>query len=827
MHKKAIAISLSLFLSGVLHGAGFEEVIQQGERLFESGDYLEASAYFQEALKNPSAATDKDLRYRLAITSFLADQNEQTIQVLTDSGRISPLELDPESLFLLGLAYQKLKQSEQAAAAFQRYLSMKEQPHTQEAFWELGLAYYRLEKWNEAKNSFEAISPTAQNKLLFPLSQLYLAKIEIHQQNPLAAEKRLQNFSTLVSSDHPLQYEADFLLGELSWQSHDYLKASEYFKKSLPKNNPKKAAWYPEALSSLAKSYIQLAQDSKESSQHYIQLAQEVCEEQLVHHPSEEAYLNLEQCLLILGKQFQNVAALQKLEELWKSQVLNSPAKRSQALLLQAKAALDEATRQQVNRQLLRDIKILLTLNTKESLKQSEDLLTKMIENNPDQDELFYLQGLVANRLAAPYKSERAWLEVTNRFPDSPWTSDSLYALGTLYFAKGDYPKAKNNFLELYKRYPTSNQAGDALFFASRAAENLHEPPEVIQSMRHDVWEKYPQSAHAAEAYLNTYSYADYMQGSSKVLQHLRDMPLQYPDSPFIIQAYYLMGLDYKKDHRAPEGTLLHKRQLPKAIESFQLAETAFDKLQANGTLPSDQLDTWIAIRYRAIIERAVANMAIAIESKGTKRQIYLEYAADVLNQLVDDFENPQHPLTKTLVCGETFHPLSEEGHFALAQVHLKSYDDRKAENILNDMLDKYKQAKITRGYFLSRTWYELGRIAMRQKDETRALDCFAKAEDASKGKVLSAEQKLDLWIQQSQCHRAQHRLDEAMLILSKVINEDAVSGQRLKAMFLRAEIYEEQGRDELAQKQLEALAKKGGEWGIKAKDKLEKNYGF
>ena len=62
------------------------------------------------------------------------------------------------------------------------------------------------------------------------------------------------------------------------------------------------------------------------------------------------------------------------------------------------------------------------------------------------------------------------------------------------------------------------------------------------------------------------------------------------------------------------------------------------------------------------------------------------------------------------------------------------------------------------------------------------------------------------------------------MLILSKAINEDAVSGLRVKAMLLRAEIYQLQGRHELAQNQLEATAKKGGKWGFKAKEKLEQD---
>ena len=60
------------------------------------------------------------------------------------------------------------------------------------------------------------------------------------------------------------------------------------------------------------------------------------------------------------------------------------------------------------------------------------------------------------------------------------------------------------------------------------------------------------------------------------------------------------------------------------------------------------------------------------------------------------------------------------------------------------------------------------------------------------------------------------------MLILSRIINYDAVSSLRLKAMFLRAEIYEHQGRLELARQQLRAVAKKGGEWASKAQSKLD-----
>ena len=58
---------------------------------------------------------------------------------------------------------------------------------------------------------------------------------------------------------------------------------------------------------------------------------------------------------------------------------------------------------------------------------------------------------------------------------------------------------------------------------------------------------------------------------------------------------------------------------------------------------------------------------------------------------------------------------------------------------------------------------------------------------------------------------------------LSDAVNDEAISGLRLKAMYLRAEVYALQGRTELAHKQLEAVSKKGGDWGKLAAEKLAK----
>ncbi|MDB6080815.1 MAG: hypothetical protein JWO53_87, partial [Chlamydiia bacterium] len=80
----------------------------------------------------------------------------------------------------------------------------------------------------------------------------------------------------------------------------------------------------------------------------------------------------------------------------------------------------------------------------------------------------------------------------------------------------------------------------------------------------------------------------------------------------------------------------------------------------------------------------------------------------------------------------------------------------------------------------------------------------------------------LEIWIAKSQCYKEMGKLDQAMVLLSQIINNNTASQLRIKAMLLRAEIYELQKRNDLAIKQLEAAATKGGEWGEQAKQKLE-----
>lgn len=488
--------------------------------------------------------------------------------------------------------------------------------------------------------------------------------------------------------------------------------------------------------------------------------------------------------------------------------------------------------------------------NTQEGKLKAFSVLDQLINQHvdvlhafTDPGEIYYLHAALAVQLTTWQPgdkfadiAEHSLVINSKNYPKSPFAVKSLYLLGNVLYHKKNYTNAEEIFNQLiticknsYANQPLieSGMLEDSYFWIAKSIAKQKDPLNRAKEYKRKVFEEYPQSTYAAEAYFTYYNYRDYLHGDRAAMKHLLEFKQMFPNSPFLVTAYYLMGMDYKRDRKTAEGKWIRKKNLIEAIEAFQASESAFDHFQEVNVLPQEEISYFINIRYHCTLERALANLAIAEESQGAKRRIFLDYAEEVFKQMVSDFKNQNHPLTKKLIYREPYPRLLEESSYWLAQTYTKAQNDDAAEQVLAEMLENYRSVKITRGYLLSRTCYDLGLIAMRKKNYPLALEQFKKAEDAAKGKILSVDQKIDLWIQQSHCYRELGEFDRSMLLLSKAINDDAVSSLRIKAMFLRAEIYALQGRHELAKKQLEAASKNGGEWALKAKNKLDEDYGY
>ena len=70
------------------------------------------------------------------------------------------------------------------------------------------------------------------------------------------------------------------------------------------------------------------------------------------------------------------------------------------------------------------------------------------------------------------------------------------------------------------------------------------------QEYRKIIYENFPQSRWAAEAYFFYYPYRDYLQGDRQAIQHLSEMKSKFPDSPFTLAALLFDWNEFKKRYQ-------------------------------------------------------------------------------------------------------------------------------------------------------------------------------------------------------------------------------------------------------------------------------------
>lgn len=496
-----------------------------------------------------------------------------------------------------------------------------------------------------------------------------------------------------------------------------------------------------------------------------------------------------------------------------------------------------------------------------DQLKNSSTLFAALKEP----EEILYAQGLIAAQLYE-HTSEITFRSIAEANLKELISNNkeklidkALFILASMYYKKGDSELAKPLYLTLATGYPTSAYAAEAWFWAADCAENCGEDDEEASKYRKEVYHLYPESSYAPEAYFRTYSFADYLLGDNEALNHLKELPNLFPESPFKIISSYLLALEAKEERKTPEGQMLHPRLPEDALSFCEQAQETFHYFYNSNLIPLPQWPYFATIYYRSLLEEALLALELFDESPAQPQQeSYLNLAHEKLTSILADFNEETSPylllpangelptllqkckaavqqgscLLKRPIQARSIYPepypfIQEESEFALAHAYLKKEEEDKAEECFQKIISKNAHFKIASGYYLSQAWQELAKLAMKKQCFQTALERLEFAEKAGKNGILNVEQKLELWIQKSSCYLAVNDKDRAMLMLSHVINENASSGLRIKAMIMRADIYALQNRHELAIKQLEAASTKGSEWSRKASEKLRLEYGF
>lgn len=416
-------------------------------------------------------------------------------------------------------------------------------------------------------------------------------------------------------------------------------------------------------------------------------------------------------------------------------------------------------------------------------------------------DEIFFFQGVLAGKISLFDKSEnknfltvaeKAFRHLIESYPKSSYYGDAIESLGKLYYLHGDWKKAKEIF-ESALEYPfMADKRPEYLLLLSNISEQLGEKERQWQHYRRRLWEAYPDSPLAVEAYFRSYRYSDYVNGRLPAIEHLADLPRRYPDSHYALNALYLLGFNAINDsQRFREG-----------CEMLRKVEPLFEELSLRGAIPKDKLNYYMEIRCRAILDLASAELS-------AHQPTTVENA---LRQIARELEG-------------TLSPVYEEAMFLLIKNDLIQHRNEKARDLCIQMIQRYQNASIAEGRYLAKIFAEYGKIALRLDGPKTAVEYFKMADKAGAGGLLTTDERLDLWIEQALGYQAMGNLEEAMLTLSQVVNYNAISSRRLKAMYYRATIYEAQGRRELAKNQLETVAKTQGKWAEKAKNHLKENY--
>lgn len=844
--------------------------LEDARTFFDATLYDLAIEKYRSLFKSSTLAKheQEEAQIRMA-QGYLYDQNPSAaLEVL---GSVPP---NPEGVYLQGMAFRMLGKLIEAKEAFEKAIQFNEGKR-QEAYLELGIIHFDLnEEEEKIRTCLEEIKQGPGKEDLYIQAQIYLARLDLRSDNFDKAVKRLRSLQMSLPSGSLYSIQAAFWTGVAFYQKGNLNEAIQAFAAALSKKGAHPPPWQGDTLRYMVDCTLKLAQTQNNPAlYHQAEELLKGCE------PSEETDLAMAELLIFKGKQFADDPSFQKglalvnepgkftavplraqvcallaratqgperekvLLELteerfqttpqygdgwfWRGEDLlkkgmslkkTQPATATLTFLNAAQAfeksrhAFKQADKEFAATRL--EAEALWQVKTKDTLEKALSLL----ETSPSTDEVLYLKGLTAAALDPKRGIFILEEGLALREEENAYSEKIQLLLGTLYYHDQNLKKAYSQFLSLADKTQDTELASRAFLWAARCVEDQ---PDEAKFLRKKVFNSFENSSGAAEAFFLYYPYKDYLQGDRGALKHLQGLKEKFPHSPIAIVSQYLVGMDLKRDRKTVEGKWIRKKDLNRSIEAFQDGETLFEELEEKNQIPEEEINFYRKVKIRSTLERALANLVIADESQGAKRQIFLEYAEEVFREIGELLSK------NNFSAQEGFAPLLEESSYWLTQTFLKQGHKKEAQRELEKMIQKYGQLNITRGYFLSRVWYELGLLALEEQQPMRALDYFSFAEDAGKGKVLSTDQRIDLLIQKSLSYLALHETDKAMLLLSQAINSDQISSLRVKAMFLRADIYRQQGRKELARKQLEATSKKGGEWALKAKQKLDEDYAY
>jgi tetratricopeptide (TPR) repeat protein len=382
-------------------------------------------------------------------------------------------------------------------------------------------------------------------------------------------------------------------------------------------------------------------------------------------------------------------------------------------------------------------------------------------------DQEAFLSRMIAESRIDPSRAIQEIEQARALLPENRNLPALRHLLATLYIKVACPNDALREVSSLIHDTPSYPRYDHLLFLESALTESRDF--EKARSIRKELVSRYPTSEYAPEAAFREFPEKEYELASPHAMHHLMDTIRLFGTSPFAIACHYYLG-----SSSTSHSSLYH----------FHEADRLFDEQRSQ--IPEQYKDYFNEIEKHSLL---------------------------ALGRLGD--------IPSLQKLGETFPDTKAEASYLLAEAHMNAGDGALARKELESLIEWHSKNNLETP-FLAKSYYLLALEEERMKQFQKAQELLSMAEKSATRELL-----LEVRIAKSLCLKEMGRYDDAMVILSRVINDNLASSLRLKAMFLRAELYGLKKRHDLAIKQLEACAKKGGEWGKKAREKLEYEYGY
>lgn len=841
----------------------YAERKQACESLAAQGDYSQAAILYAALLKEVEAGVfpasyksqgPLELQLKLAQLHHLLHEPAKALDWLyervlpfaaKDPKKLHPLE--KEALYEAGHAYYCLNNIEAAAGLLRAYLMSDDKEalaHYEKGCTELGLSYFSLKQWAKAERVFQMLLKNGKETDQ-ALAALYLARLALEDKKPDLAEERLA--ICRFSRNDPLYSSCLQVKGMIAMQQGDLQKAYGFFEQAIANPNFSERE---STLRNLGLCALEFAQDPQK------QMRAIGCFEELLAKDgkNEELTILLAKALLPYdpkrahsllccremadcGQEAQRLFLLSELtrndnekEAIFASLLSERFAKAAiyaQACLQAGMHAYHFERLEEANRrfQMAYDAasvdkktkalslewlaRAKLALGDVDNLKEALTSVDRLLHDpelwqTRQLDSLLYLDGYIALEL---YKTQaqrdflqkalNSFYQIVAQFHDSSLAKEALYNIGSIHFLNGEWSQAYENFMLAAEQAEGVPLGADALYFAAQTCSLLgHDPKPLWETLCRN----YPYSERAPESAFNCFAFEAYEKGDKEATEHLRKIQTLYPESVYSFAAAYLLALDAQRDKHNATGLLTEPKSAQAASGLYKTALAIYDACASKGLVPDSLKPYCTRLSVKARLDSAYLFLN-------------LEESRAQFDALLSDL-----PKLAAWLSPEEYSQFTEEAYLGLAQVCLETGAFEKTRKAVDELLAFAHQKKEAPPPYLAQAHYLKGLSYVREQLTQEALKCFCLAE-AHGGKE---DFLLQVWLAKSDCLCKLKRLDEAMLVLSDAINCSALSPLRLKAMLMRCEIYELQGRHELATKQLEALLTKGGKWAEAAREHLE-----